>query len=151
MLRYQIYKSNDSGEQCWRWRLLDDKGNNIAHSEEPFLKQDILASIKKIREKANDAPIWQDENKEDKDKGYRFEYYKSSKDGKWRWRFRAGNHETMAIGDPYDSENDIKNALEYVKKEMANAKIEWENPKDDPSHKEKQDDCTETKGIPGSI
>lgn len=40
--------------------------------------------------------------------------------------------------------------LEDICKEMKEAEITWENEKDDPAHQSKNDDSTETKGIPGS-
>ncbi len=141
---YLIYKSEDQGEECLRWRLEDDEGTVIAESEESFLKGSIVPSIKRIREEASKAPVWKDESQDDQDKGYRFEYSSNQ----CTWRLRAGNHETMAIG--HVSDIDIEFALENIKSIMGCAEIGWDTPEDDPAHQAKVDDRTETKGIPGS-
>lgn len=146
---YQIYKDKDKDQegQCWKWKLLDDGNEPIAYGGELFLKKNIVDSIKNIRDKSPESKIWKDESLEDKDKGYRFEY---RQDNKWEWDFRAGNNKSIANGNSYQSEDEIKDALEHIKKEMGIAEHKWEDPKDDPNYKEKNDDRTETKGIPGS-
>ncbi len=147
---YQIYKEKNSGEQCWKWNLLDDKNEIIASSEGFFLKGKIVNSIKEVREEASNAQIWHNGNDKGEYKEYRFEYYQNKKDGKWYWRFRDSNHELMAIGDSYSSEDDVKNILEHIKKEMSVAEITWKNPEDDPTYQDKHDDTTTTEGISGS-
>lgn len=145
---YLIYKSEDQGEECWRWQLKDDKETVIANSEESFLKGSIVPSIKRIREEASKAPVWKDESQDDQDKGYRIEYSSNQLDNQCTWRLRAGNHETMAVGHVSDS--NIESVLENIKSTMGCAEIIWDNPEDDPAHQAKVDDRTETKGIPGS-
>lgn len=129
---------------------MNDNGETIARSEEAFLKGSILASIKKVRAKAGQAPIAKNESPEDSDFAYRFEYDQCDKSGAWHWRLRAGNHETMAVGNAYTSEDSIKIDLNRIKAIMCIAKITWENPEDDPAHQEKCNDRTENKGIAGS-
>ena len=151
MFKYQIYKIEDSGERCWCWKLLDDRGETVAHSEERFLKESIVGSIKDISVEVVRATIClcRDKESEDKEQGCRFEYYKA--DDNWQWRFCVGSQESIVIGDiQYNSEDEIKEILELVKKEMADACIEWQNLQDDPGYQDKRDDCTETRGIPGS-
>lgn len=149
-MKYEIYKTPDAGEQCWGWRLFDDTGNEIANGGELFLKGSVLASVKNVRARAKDAPIWKDESPEDQDKGYRFEYA-DKPDGKWHWRLRAGNNQTIAVGSVvYDSEEAVEDSLKDVWQVMSNAEICWKNSADDPAHQAKNDDRTETKGIPGS-
>ena len=36
MAKYEIYKSKDQGEQCWRWRFRGNNDEIIADSEESF-------------------------------------------------------------------------------------------------------------------
>ena len=141
---FQIYKGEDKDEnECYRWRLRDDNNEIIAQAGEAFWLNNIEQSIKIIQEQAPKAPIWKDEGKEDQDKGYRFEYNQSSKDGQWYWKLRSGNQKTLAIGEGYSSESNLKRGLENVKKEMGRAKIE--NP-----YKEQQKDRTKDRLPPGS-
>lgn len=150
MPKYEIFKSKGEGEQCWRWRLMDDNGKVIVRSEEAFVKSNCLASLKRIRQEIATSPVWKDESPEDREKGFPFEYFQNNVDGKWYCRLHVGNHETMAVDEGFSSEDAIKTTLEKLKKEMRDAKITWENPEDDPAYQEKHDDRTETKGIPGS-
>ena len=115
-----------------------------------FFKGSIIASIKRIRKEAAEAPILENESLEDQDKGYRFEYHEGGKGEQGNWRLRAGNHEIMIIGEGYKSESGIEHILENIRKEMGCAEITWENPEDNPTYQERHDDRTETKGIPGS-
>ena len=148
MPKFEIYRGNDQGEECWRWRFLLDKNTNIARSEEPFLKGSIKASIKKIQGKVGNAPFAQDESSEDKDKGYRFEYFQSEK---WYWRLKAGNHEIMAIGgEGFSSEAEVIHQINLFKNNAVEAQITWKNEQDDPAFQDKHDDRTEILGIDGS-
>ncbi len=148
MSKYVIYKLENQGEECWHWRLEDDQGVVVAESEESFLKGSIVPSIKRIREEATKAPVWEDESQDDQDKGYRFEYSRNQSDNQCAWRLRAGNHQTMAVG--HVSVSNAETDLENIKSTMSCAEIRWDNPEDDPAHQDKSDDRTETKGIPGS-
>ena len=147
MSEFQIYKSIGQGEKCWSWRLIGNDDEIIAYNEEPFLKGSIVASIKRIRQEAPDAPIEESKNQ---DKGYRFEYHKTDEDKQWDWYLLDGDNKVIAIGKIFDQKDSVKDALENVRKEMNDAKITWENPEDDPDYQAKHDDRTDTKGIPGS-
>ena len=151
MSKFEIYQGEDTQEQCWRWRLFDDNNANIGRSEEAFLKGSIKPSVKKIKGNIQEAPIAKDESDEDKDKGYRFEYFKSEKDEQWYWRLKAGNHEIMAIsGEGFSSEKIVIEQINLFKKVAADAAINWENEQDDPAYQEKHEDRTEPRGNPGS-
>ncbi len=150
MSEYQINKLEGQGEQCWHWRLRDNDGEVIAHSERLSFKGNIVASIKRIREDVLGAPIGKNKDLENQDKGYRFEYRKSEERDHWDWCLQADNHETMVVGKVCASGDSIRLVLENIRKEIGTAKITWENPEDDPDHQAKHDDRTETKGIPGS-
>ena len=115
MSKFQIYRGENKGEQCWCWRLLCDDGTNIGRSEEPFLKGSIIPSIKKIKGKIECAFVAQEESTEDQDKGYRFEYFQE-KDGKHYWHFKAENHEIMAIsGEGFSSENEVCEQINFLR------------------------------------
>ena len=151
MSKFEIYRSNDKGEQCWRWRLVDSNYKNIARSEEPFIKSSVKRSIKTIKDKvALNAPVFFDESIEDVDKGYRFEYFQSEKDSEWYWKLKASNHELMAIGgEGFSSKQSILKSIENAKVEIGRAEIIFENPKDDPAYEAKnQDDTKENPSIP---
>lgn len=146
--QFVIYQSDtDSGEECWRWKLRDEQGNILALSEEAFLKGSVVPSIKRLRQEAQNAAIWEDESVQDRDKGYRFEYSRKECN-KVNWRFRSGNHQTMAIGSIVDI--DIEANFEQLKIQISGGAIVWEHEEDDPAHSNKCDDRTETRGIPGS-
>jgi uncharacterized protein YegP (UPF0339 family) len=44
-----------------------------------------------------------------------FQYWKSSKNGKWYWHLRATNNEVIAEGQGYDYERDCLHCIELVK------------------------------------
>ena len=52
----------------------------------------------------------------------KFEIY-SDKVGKCRWRLKAGNGETIATGEAYESEASCKNGIESVKKNAPIAEV----------------------------
>lgn len=133
MSNFEIYRGEDKGEQCWRWRLIDSNGDNIAKSEEPFLKNSIKRSIKTIQERVTiNTPLFLDESPEDTDTGYRFEYFQSKNDKEWYWRLKAGNNENIAIGGQgFKAEDIVKQNIEQVKAVIINnAAIVFQNPED---------------------
>ncbi len=142
--KFEIYRGNDSGEECWRWRLVDADNNNIARSEEPFLKNSIRRSIKTIQSNVSgDTPVFLDESENDSDNGYRFEYFQGGNE-KWYWRLKSGNHEIMAIGgEDFESEKRVEEEIEHVKEVIIDAEIVFENPDDDPAKEAKEQDNTE--------
>lgn len=153
--KFEIYRGEDKNtEQCWRWRLLDTNGKNIAKSEEPFLKENIQGSIKKMRNEVTEKTPIHPHNSPEKDGGvYRFEYQQSNKDGQWRWELKAGgNSETMAEGgEGFSSEQSIIVSLRNVRSEIPSAEIKYKNPDDDPANDAKKaEEETPTRGIPGS-
>ncbi len=152
MSKFEIYKDNsNAGEQCWRWRLIDSNNIKIARSEEAFVKYNVKRSIKTLQERVNpNTPISLDESKEDKDTGYRFEYFQSNKNQEWYWRLKAGNHELMAIGgEGFSSKQSILDSMDNVRLEIGRAGIVFENPEDDTSHQAKsEDDTKEDPSIP---
>ena len=158
MSKFEIYKGNDADpKECWRWRLIDDNGANIAKSEEAFLKENIKESIKKIQEYVGPrTSIVLDSSDDEKGNECRFAYFQSTKDGQWYWRLQAaGNNETLAVGgEGFVSEGNVKRSIENVRGEMCVAGIGFENPEDDPAYdaqKENEDEKTNIKkGIAGS-
>lgn len=150
MPKYQIYKSENQGEQCWHWRFIGNGGEIIANSDKPFFKGDIIASVKRIRQETPEASIKENGSSGNQGEGFQFEYHKNDKDKQWNWHLLDGNHKIVAVGKVLDLENSIERYLEDIRKEMGDAKITWEDPKDDPDCQAKHDDQTETKGIPGS-
>jgi len=52
----------------------------------------------------------------------KFEIY-TDKAGKCRWRLKAGNGETIATGEAYESEAACKNGIESVKKNAPIAEV----------------------------
>lgn len=146
MLEFQIYEGQDSDKnEKWRWRLLDknNDNSNIARSEEPFLKTSIKRSIKTLKQKINtQTKVYEKESKEKK-KGYRFEWF-TGKDDKFYWCIKAGNNEPMAIGgEGFSNEEDMLKDIDNIKNNIINAKIEFEDPKCDPSYSARNDDLTE--------
>ena len=158
MSKFKIYKGKDANtEECWRWKLIDDNGANIAKSEEPFLKENIKESIKKIQEYVGPrTSIVLDSSDDEKGNECRFSYFQSTEDGQWYWRLQAaGNNEKLAVGgEGFVSEGNVKRSIENVRGEMCVAGIGFENPEDDPAYdaqKENEDEKTNIKkGIPGS-
>lgn len=144
MSKFIIYKGNDSGEQAWRWKLIDSNGANIARSEEAFIKTSIKRSIKTLQGNTSDnTPVYKDESKEDIDKGNRFEHFQSEKDEQWYWRFKAGNNKIIAIGgEGFSSKQSILKSIDNVKEEIPVAEILFENEKDDPSYEAQKKDNT---------
>ena len=150
MAEYQIYKQNGKGEQCWFWHLTGKDGESIACSDEAFFKGKIVAVIKKVRQEVMGALIGENETSQNQREGcLLFKYHKNDAGDQWDWRLLDGSAE-LATGKISASKLDVKTALEHLQKEMANAKITWKNPEDDPDYQSKCDDRTETKGIPGS-
>ena len=158
MSKFEIYKGNDADpKECWRWRLIDDNGANIAKSEEAFLKENIKESIKKIQEYVGPrTSIVLDSSDDEKGNECRFSYFQSTENEQWYWRLQAaGNNETLAVGgEGFVSEGNVKRSIENVRGEMCVAGIGFENPEDDPAYdaqKENEDEKTNIKkGIAGS-
>ncbi len=122
MSKFHIYKGKDQGDECWRWRLRDNNGENIADGGEGYRESSIDDAIKTLQQHAPGAPIVKDESAEDSDKGYRFEYYQG-KDAQWYWKFRSGNNQTMADGEGYTSESGVRRGVENVRLEMGRASV----------------------------
>ena len=127
--------------------MLDEHGNIIADGGEAFVKGSILPSIKRLRQEAQNAAVWEDESVHDLDKGYRFEYTKNNC-GNVDWQFRSGNNKTMAVGGIAEIGAETK--FEQLKNQITRAEVVWEHEEDDPAYSDKSDDRTETQGIPGS-
>ena len=54
----------------------------------------------------------------------RFQIYKDSA-GEWRWRFRAANHEIIAVSsEGYSSKSSCRNSVELVQNGAADADVE---------------------------
>lgn len=147
---YQIDKSNNQGEQCWFWHLIDSNDKTIASSKELFLKDNIVQSIKEVRQEVLNALIEESGDSKNQDKGYRFKYHKTASDQQWGWDLLDGNNKVIAAGEVFGPEDNVEGALDNVRKEMGNAKIDWKNPEDDPDYQEKHDDRTDNRGIPGA-
>lgn len=51
-----------------------------------------------------------------------FEIYRQTRgtvqtgEGQWRWRLRAGNHETIASGEAYANKSDCVHAISLIKR-----------------------------------
>lgn len=150
MDKFVIYKDDRIGtDQCWRWRLIDTNGRNIARSEEAFLRENVSESIQKMQASViSSTPIVEDGSEEEKGADWRFAYFKSDKDNKWHWRLQAaGNNETMAIGvEGFDSKGNVIRSIENVRDKMQSADIDG-----DVKEPTKKDEKTNIKkGIPGS-
>ncbi len=155
--KYEIYKSNDKGDQNFRWRLRDGNNKIIAVSEEPFHKDNILASIKKIRAEVNpNTPIFDKDDPQNTNDCYRFVYFQSENDEQWYWRLlAAGNSEKMAIGgEGFSTKQSVIGSLENVRDEMPNCfDVKYENPEDDPLNDAKdaeKESGNKTTGMKGS-
>ena len=154
MSYFTIYKSEDTGNQNYRWNLKDDNHKIIAHSEEAFHKENALKSVEKMQCHINqETEICLKPESTDTSK-YRFEYHQSEEDGQWYWTLKAGgNHEPMAIGEGYGSKSNVMKGLENIRLEMPRAEIKFQSPEDQKWYKAlliRREDTTETKGIPGS-
>lgn len=122
MSTFQIYKGNDAGAECWRWRLIDDNGQNIAHSEEAFLQSSIRRSIETIQDHAPGASIVERDSAEDNGREYRFRYFQG-KDDQWYWHLVAPNQEKLGHGEGYVNKSGVKRALENIRTEMGRADV----------------------------
>lgn len=154
MSYFTIYISDDKGNQNYRWNLKDDNHKIIAHSEEPFHRENALKSVEKMQcHVKQETEICLESESTDTSK-YRFEYRQSEKDEQWYWTLKAGgNHEPMAIGEGYVSKSNVIEGLENVRLEISRAEIKFESPEDQKWYKAfliRREDTTETKGIPGS-
>ena len=131
MSYFKIYPSDDKGNQSYRWNLKDGNHEIIAHSEEPFHRENALSSVEKMQCNVNqDTEICLESESQDTSK-YRFEYRQSEKDEQWYWTLKAGgNHEPMAIGEGYASKSNVVEGLENVRLEMARADITFESSED---------------------
>lgn len=116
---YNIYQD----ESGYRWNLQERNGEVIAHSGESFGTYDaVRRSISTIIWQAAGSQAVLDESPSDYDHGYRFEYFQG-RDQQWYWRFRSGNHRTLAVGEGYASAFNVIRAIENVRWEMGRAEV----------------------------
>ncbi len=146
MAKFEIFQVPDRGEQCWYWRLWVEN-NPVAKSENSLLKEEIVDSIKKLREEISNFQIFQKSDYEENKVG--FEYYCEGSDD-CQWYLRGNGGEIIATGETNESLKDVESNLENIRNKVKDAQITWENEVDDPAHQAKDDDTTETKGVPGS-
>lgn len=137
MSKYVIYKDSSGSDDCWRWRLIDSNGEQIAKSDKGYLKSEIVAVIELCQQQGGpDTPIIAAESR-------RYERYRDSQ-GEYRWRFIADDGDPKAMSEEgFDSESNVIRSLENLRQEMARAEIEWEDTPNSP-------DGTDTEGMPGS-
>ena len=65
----------------------------------------------------------------------RFEYYKSGK--QWRWRFKAGNGEIVANGEAYKNKRDCLRAISLLQTSIESPVVQVKAKIADPN----QDEC----------
>jgi uncharacterized protein YegP (UPF0339 family) len=58
----------------------------------------------------------------------RFTIYRSSSDGLWYWRLRAGNHEVIAQGEGYTRRGGAEHAIELIRSASDAPLIELDEP-----------------------
>ncbi len=151
---YQIFDKAQKDEARWSWRLFDGDKKVVAVSEELFTKGEIVSSIKKLRVEVSAAEIFNVDSSNDTSKGLNFEYFKD--EDNWHWRLNHDKEEIAKgivpndIFTGEDVDDTVEGWVKDIREIMAKAKIEWENKEDDPADKEKDDDNTPTKGLPGS-
>lgn len=122
----KIREAHKKGELRWCIDLIDNDSRIVLQSTEPLPKGQALAGAKALKHKGRTSGIQVSEELEVK-----FDLINDTK-------FRTLGGDTCA-------ENP-----DAIKVLLAEAEIVWEPPEADPAHKEKQDDRTLTKGIPGS-
>lgn len=122
----KIREAHKKGELRWCIDLLDNDSRIVLQSAEPLSRGQALAGAKALKHKGRTSGIQVSEELEVK-----FDLINDTK-------FRTPDGDTCA-------EN-----TDAIKVLLAEVEIVWEPPEADPAHKEKQDDRTLTKGIPGS-
>jgi len=95
---FEVYKDN-AGE--FRFRLKASNGQTVLASEGYTAKAGCMNGIESVKENAQI--------------GERFETY-TDKAGKYRFRLKAANGQVIGTGEAYETEANIKNGIESVKR-----------------------------------
>lgn len=155
MSKFEIYENKDvDASSRWHWRLLDGDNETVAKNKTPFVKGDAKRLIKAIQAQVTpNTTICHDDGKSH---GDYFSYYRSDNDGRWYWKLRIGadSNDIAIESKSFESEDDVKKALESIRKEICRAGISFANPHDDPAYDAQETnkrENTDTKiGISGS-
>lgn len=152
MTAIKIYDTKHTGELRWGIAVVGEKEEPILRSDRSLGKGAALANAKSILHEGSAAPFWTKGEDGDSDKPAWIVDEKT--DDGWLIEFTpiqdtkfillwatSGGHETI---------DDAIKTFDAARNSLATAKIVWDPPEADPAHKEKEEDTTETKGLPGS-
>lgn len=150
MVKFEIYCGKDGD---FYWRLLDGD-ETVATGGEGFVSpESIIGSIKNVcTEVGENTPIVEDSSEEESGKVTRFAYYRQS-DDQYGWRLQnQGNNQIIAVShDGFPTKEKAVEECKRVKTIVLTVPPhEFSNPNDDPAKKPKDEDQTDTHGIPGS-
>lgn len=104
---FQVYR-DDSAAKEWRFRLVDEDGDNILKSEGYPERRNCVDGIVSVKENAV--------------KDERYERLLSG-DGKHYFNLKAGNGEVIGTGDLCDNEADRERKIEAVKRSAPKAEL----------------------------
>ena len=142
MSTIEIARTEGAGERCWGIRLLNEGGEAVVESTEPLTKGTAHATAKALKHGALPRIV----NGPLVDQDGSVAVAGADDDGQ---RAQAGSIEETAfrVCVRVGGEGPGTEAIDI---RFTDAEIRWSPPEDDPAHRAKESDRTETKGLPGS-
>ncbi len=126
MSRIRITDSGKGGELRWSLVLIDKENRSVVQSTELLSRGSALAVAKVLKHKVCDHAAGVPVGRE--------------------WQFELIDNTRFCLLDG----GDCTAVPDVAKDLLAEVEIEWDPPEADPACREKKDDRTPTKGIPGS-
>ena len=115
---YSVRKVNEMSKKEWLWELKNSNEQVIAKSKT------VLTSKKKanydvdfLKINALGAKIIKKSEGKEFESTNRFEYYENESK-KWVWEFKDEENDILAVGDGFDTEVEIKEMLEEIKRKF---------------------------------
>ena len=146
-----ITKVSNEGEQCWGIVLFNEDNVPILRSEKGVRKGEVTSIAKALKHEGPGAPVVVTEKAEESD-GPGWVIEKTDRGWVVRFTLVAATSFNLLL-KPEDAAGPPKiaeEAVEVVKRCLAQAEIKWDPPEADPAYEEKVTDATEIQGLPGS-
>ena len=146
-----ITKVANEGEHCWGIVLFNEDNVPILRSEKGLRKGEVISVAKALRFEASTAPVVIEEKAEGAD-GPAWVIEKTDRGWVVRFTLVAATAFDLMLKpeDAAGSSKIAEEAVEAVKKCLAQVEIKWDPPEADPAYEEKETDATEIQGLPGS-
>ena len=138
----EIGQVADSGERCWGIRLLDENGVVIVESTVPLTKGAAHGHAKALKHGEGGAATFNDEPAHEGHGAVA-----STGSGGVAVKFAMVAETNFRLCGP---EMDDGQSPEVIRDWFVDAEITWNPPEEDPAHRAKDSDHTETTGLPGS-